>query len=113
MQLEMKAFKSTFLDSAIGFPIALKGVRIKKADNFEDASLGRPLASLAPLKLSYFLGWRIQCDRDYSSASGSVLMRDVFLNLRRELLKNPHYQLVPSEVRAPSFFFCVWCASFQ
>ena len=32
-------------------------------------------------------------------------MRDVFLNLRRELLKNPHYQLVPSEVRAPSSSF--------
>ena len=84
-----------------------------KSNKIKDASLGRPSASLAPLKLSYFLGWRIQCDRDYSSASGSVLMRDVFLNLRRELLKNPHYQLVPSEVRAPSFFFCVWCASFQ
>ena len=49
--------------------------------------------------------------KNYSSARGSVLMRDVFLNLRRELLKNPHYQLVPSEVRAPSFFFCVCIVS--
>ena len=51
--------------------------------------------------------------KNYSSSapSGSVLMRDVFLNLRRELLKNPHYQLVPSEVRAPSFFFCVCIVS--
>ena len=58
---------------------------------------------------SMFLG---ENNTVHKTPSGSVLMRDVFLNLRRELLKNPHYQLVPSEVRAPSFFFCVVMVQF-